>query len=29
LVRPLTVIGDAVPVLLPGVPLLLDVHDAA
>ena len=28
MVRPLTVIGDAVPVLLPGVPLLLDVHDA-
>ena len=28
LVRPLTVICDAVPVLLPDVPKLLDVHDA-
>ena len=29
MVRPVTVIGDAVPELLPAVPLLLDVHDAA
>ncbi len=27
LVRPLTVIGDAVPVLVPGVPPSSDVHD--
>ena len=27
-VRLLTVMGDAVPVLEPGVPLLVDVHDA-